>query len=1091
MPAFADLLALLILAVLAWPARASAFCGFYVSGSGGPLLNDATQVVLMRHGLRTVLSMQNDYRGPPEGFALVVPVPVVLQKENVRTLPRVIFDRIEALDAPRLVEYWEQDPCTGPDNADDKEGGTGTRARGAEGSMGHGASRPLVTVEAEFAVDEYEIVILSALSAVALDTWLHDSGYRVPAGADRFLRPYVEAGSRFFVARVDPRKVRFTWGRATLSPLRFFYDSESFALPVRLGLMNADGPQDLVVHILAEGRYEVANYENLFIPTNLDVADVTRGQFPSFYAALFDRTVAGHPRAVVTEYAWSSASCNPCPVAPLGAEDLRWLGADVIDAPAGPLVLTRLHARYTRETAGDDLVFRLAPGVSGGRETLGGPSPTGAHPTAGGSDFQARYVIRHRWEGAVACTEPRFGVWGEPPSGERSPPVAAAARGAVAARSLPLDQLVVAEGEPQRARSSVRAVLAALLGEARSSPWSVVVALVLGAVLVLGAALRAGGGVVAPLGTFALFAVMPGLLATNHRGFELLREAGGFAVPEAVVFVLALAVILVLRLRRAGDGALLVVALAPFGAGLLGTAAHYARSLGAAGEASAVGTLRARILAGGQSEALAVLVVGLVMASILCVLSASPPRDRESEALPAQLYAYAVPVGAALGLVVSMLLPGAFALDRITPDLVLLVVTLASVLIAARFFMLTDREQAALPTLRACVALGVAAGLAACAGLAYEHRWGLGALAGESVAPDQRIQVLLHMLHRERVRAALVPLDVFVAVAPALWTVRAAVRRDRGGALALAPGLFALALLLAAAGWQHASLDADLGGDARGPRFASGPGLTLPAVGYSDDIFSGQDRDAAAHLGGPAVWVTAQGALLASPAAADPPRAYEPAQWAALAAASRDTDAAAEPLLAADAGLRFDALLGALAPLLSRRQTEFLLVQDVQIPDPGRAVAYQGVWSEHRPLRFAVDFLPELSISPGARPGLGHSVLGLLPAGDRARAVVLEGRRGWYGVASASAPRDLPLGLAEDDRRERRRLLADLDRLDEVVLGCPPSMEVGALSRALLALSETLGERTSSRPASAGRPAAPRFILSTDAASLERAAAAP
>ena len=90
---------------------ADAFCGFYVSGADTKLFNNATQVVLLRDGLRTVLSMQNNYRGPPASFAMVVPVPVVLQRENVKTLPREIFAKLDELDAPRLVEYWEQDPC--------------------------------------------------------------------------------------------------------------------------------------------------------------------------------------------------------------------------------------------------------------------------------------------------------------------------------------------------------------------------------------------------------------------------------------------------------------------------------------------------------------------------------------------------------------------------------------------------------------------------------------------------------------------------------------------------------------------------------------------------------------------------------------------------------------------------------------------------------------------------------------------------------------------------------------------------------------------------------------------------------------------
>src|SRR5262245_29017565 len=100
-------------AMTAIAGTADAFCGFYVSGADAKLFNNATQVVLMRDGTRTVLSMQNDYEGPPENFALVIPVPVVLQKENVKTLDKAVFAHVDQMTAPRLVEYWEQDPCGG------------------------------------------------------------------------------------------------------------------------------------------------------------------------------------------------------------------------------------------------------------------------------------------------------------------------------------------------------------------------------------------------------------------------------------------------------------------------------------------------------------------------------------------------------------------------------------------------------------------------------------------------------------------------------------------------------------------------------------------------------------------------------------------------------------------------------------------------------------------------------------------------------------------------------------------------------------------------------------------------------------------
>ena len=68
-------IAAITIALLATTSRADAFCGFYVGGAGTKMFNNATQVVLMRHGQTTVLSMQNNYQGPPAKFAMVVPVP--------------------------------------------------------------------------------------------------------------------------------------------------------------------------------------------------------------------------------------------------------------------------------------------------------------------------------------------------------------------------------------------------------------------------------------------------------------------------------------------------------------------------------------------------------------------------------------------------------------------------------------------------------------------------------------------------------------------------------------------------------------------------------------------------------------------------------------------------------------------------------------------------------------------------------------------------------------------------------------------------------------------------------------------------------
>jgi len=450
------ILAAAVFAATAAPAAAHAFCGFYVSGADAKLFNNATQVVMMRAGSRTVLSMQNNYQGPPQDFAMVVPVPVVLQKENVKTLPREIFGKVDQLSAPRLVEYWEQDPCR-PPMPEEAAGGALPPPTAMAAEPTPKADDLGVKIEAKFTVGEYQILILSAKDSTGLDTWLRREKYKIPEGAAPYLKPYVEGGSKFFVAKVDVEKVKFENGQAMLSPLRFHYDSEQFNLPIRLGMMNSAGTQDLIVNILAPGdRYEVANYKNVTIPTNLDVVEEARQRFGEFYAALFDRTLEKNPGAVVTEYAWDASSCDPCPTPALDPNELATLGADVLYGPpmkkaeggtqktgkgdavddllaeksvapvppppmppgGGNFVLSRLHARYAKDGINEDLVFKSAKAIAGGREWRNetGKLEEGA-VDSGMNNFQARYAIRHEWTGKIECANPVRGVWGGPPEG--------------------------------------------------------------------------------------------------------------------------------------------------------------------------------------------------------------------------------------------------------------------------------------------------------------------------------------------------------------------------------------------------------------------------------------------------------------------------------------------------------------------------------------------------------------------------------------------------------------------------------------------------------------------------------------------------
>jgi uncharacterized protein (TIGR03382 family) len=411
------------------PSAAAAMCGCMmpVDDTGIPestqLVSDATQVVLMRHGTKTIQTMQNRYEGPVENFALIIPTPEVLSEESVKTLSPTVFENIDRVSAPKLTEYWQHDPC-------EEVAGFGSVTSDAEASGNNtvnddrNAPPPNsgVIVEAEFQVGEYQIQILSAEEGIGLEVWLNENGYRIPTGASKYLQPYIDEGMYFFVAKVDATKVNFVDDRAQLSPLRFHYDTPTFNLPTRLGMLNSAGRQDLLVYTLGESRYEAANLPNATIPTNVSVVASVKDSFPTFYDQLLEKTLEAHGNAVITEYAsWAWE---------VPFEDLSSLGGDVVAEVTGDdyfpyqMVLSRLHLRYEKDDLGEDVVFQTAAPIWGGQETWGERGTV--DPTlmeqgvmeGGGDQFRAHYYIKHHWAGEVNCANPAYDRWGGPIDGD-------------------------------------------------------------------------------------------------------------------------------------------------------------------------------------------------------------------------------------------------------------------------------------------------------------------------------------------------------------------------------------------------------------------------------------------------------------------------------------------------------------------------------------------------------------------------------------------------------------------------------------------------------------------------------------------------
>src|SRR5262245_51376016 len=104
-------LATLLLSLFPFSRSILSFCGFYVARGDAKLFNKASQVVLVRNENRTFLTMSSDFRCDPKEFAMVVPVPTFLQKDQIHVGNKALVEHIDAYSAPRLVEYFDDNPC--------------------------------------------------------------------------------------------------------------------------------------------------------------------------------------------------------------------------------------------------------------------------------------------------------------------------------------------------------------------------------------------------------------------------------------------------------------------------------------------------------------------------------------------------------------------------------------------------------------------------------------------------------------------------------------------------------------------------------------------------------------------------------------------------------------------------------------------------------------------------------------------------------------------------------------------------------------------------------------------------------------------
>ena len=377
--------------------EASAFCGFYVSKADGTLKNKTSQVIIVHDGDRSVVTMYNDFKGNTKDFAMVVPVPVVLKKSDIKVVDQSLFNTLNDYSKPRLVEYYDENPCMMREyEAMDKAAPSSLNEVVVTG-LGTRAKKLGVTIEAKYIVGEYDILILSAKESSGLRTWLTENGYKIPDGANEVLQPYINSNLKFFVVKVNEEEKKKLPGNF-LRPIQISYNSPKFMLPIRLGMANSDGDQDMIVYAFTKtGRMECTNYRTVSLPTGKNIPLFVQNNFGNFYTNLFQHQWKMEGKSVaMLEYAWDVSpsnyvKCDPCIAAAPSKRDLVqsgvwWInqtddGNDDADY-SSHVYFTRLHVRYNRNSFPQDLMFQ---------------------ETANTENFQARYIITHPATGEFNC----------------------------------------------------------------------------------------------------------------------------------------------------------------------------------------------------------------------------------------------------------------------------------------------------------------------------------------------------------------------------------------------------------------------------------------------------------------------------------------------------------------------------------------------------------------------------------------------------------------------------------------------------------------------------------------------------------------
>jgi len=219
------------------------------------------KMLLAVSATQTTLYDQIEYSGSPSNFAWVLPIRGTV---TVGLSADVLFQSVDALTATQINPPPQNCPSPScPSNGAPFGLGGGA----AETAFAGDAASPVQVLTQEN-VGPYETVQLKSTDGSALDDWLTDNGYNIPASVEPILDAYVSEGFDFLAMKLLPNQ-----GVQAMRPVRVTTPGASLSLPLRMASVGTGAITGITIWVVADGRYEPQNFQYFYIPTSQLVWD--------------------------------------------------------------------------------------------------------------------------------------------------------------------------------------------------------------------------------------------------------------------------------------------------------------------------------------------------------------------------------------------------------------------------------------------------------------------------------------------------------------------------------------------------------------------------------------------------------------------------------------------------------------------------------------------------------------------------------------------------------------------------------------------------------------------------------------------------